>query len=143
MTYQIGVFISRSTVNLVQIRQIWLLSFLQTLNVFYFMFESIFAFTPSIWIVFGVILLEGLIGGAAYVNTYFTRSMHKIPRNKKSTYLNFYFRISQEIPLIHKEFAMSVTAISGSGGVALAGFLSIPTHNWICGLPAPPRLSVS
>lgn len=120
VTYQVGVFISRSSVNVVHIKHIWLMAVLQLLNVVFFMFESIYAFVPSIWIIFAVILFEGLLGGGAYVNTF--------------------YRMSKEVPMIRREYAMSVVTMSDTGGIALAGFLSMPTHNWICTLPVPPRL---
>lgn len=71
VTYQIGVFISRSSVNLVQFRAVWVMAVLQGLNVIFFSFEAIYMFTPSIWIIFGMILFEGLLGGGAYVNTFY------------------------------------------------------------------------
>lgn len=57
--YQIGVFISRSSVNLITIKQIWLMSVLQLANVGYFLAEVMTYFTPNIWIVFVVVLFEG------------------------------------------------------------------------------------
>jgi battenin len=120
VTYQIGVFISRSSVNIFHFKQVWIMAVLQLINVGFFMFEAIYAFTPSIWIIFVIILFEGLLGGGAYVNTF--------------------YRMSKEIPLLRREYALSVVTMSDTGGITLAGFLSIPTHNWICGLPAPARL---
>lgn len=81
----------------------------------FFLFEAIYLFTPSISIIIFVIFIEGLQGGLAYVNTY--------------------YRMSREIPSPRKEFAMNVVASSDSIGIILAGFLAIPTHNWICQLP--------
>ncbi|KAG5683414.1 hypothetical protein PVAND_012697 [Polypedilum vanderplanki] len=117
VTYQIGVFISRSSVNVVHIKQIWIMAVLQGLNVIFFMFEAIYMFTPSIWIIFGLILFEGLLGGGAYVNTF--------------------YRMSREIPATRREYAMSVVTLSDSLGITLAGFLAMPTHNWICSTPGP------
>lgn len=57
--YQIGVFISRSSVNLITINQIWLMSVLQLVNVGIFLSEVMTYFTPSIWIIFGLVLWEG------------------------------------------------------------------------------------
>lgn len=34
-----------------------------------------------------------------------------------------------------REFSMGMTSVSDSVGIALAGAVSIPTHNWICTLP--------
>ena len=62
VTYQIGVFISRSSVNIIHIRQIWVMAVLQGLNVIFFTFEGYYMFTPSIWIIFALIIFEGLLG---------------------------------------------------------------------------------
>ncbi|KAH8261221.1 hypothetical protein KR044_005640 [Drosophila immigrans] len=117
--YQIGVFISRSSVNLFQLNKIWLMSVFQFVNVIYFLTEVIWFYTPSIWIVFTIVLWEGLLGGGAYVNTF--------------------YRMSKEIPPGRQQFAMAMVVQSDSYGIALAGFLAIPVHNAICGLPASVR----
>lgn len=110
MTYQIGVFVSRSSVNIVQIKQLWIMAVLQGLNVIFFTFEAIYMFTPSIWIIFGMIFFEGLLGGGAYVNTF--------------------YRMSKEIPATRREYSMSVVTLSDSIGITIAGFLAMPAHNW-------------
>lgn len=110
VTYQIGVFISRSSVNIVQIKAIWVMAVLQGLNVIFFGFEAIYMFTPSFWIIIAMIVFEGLLGGGAYVNTF--------------------YRMSKEIPATRREFSMSVVTLSDSIGIAAAGFLAMPTHNW-------------
>ncbi|XP_058130305.1 battenin [Anopheles ziemanni] len=118
--YQIGVFISRSSVNLIQFRHVWIMAVFQFLNVVYFTFEAIYYFTPSIWIIFVLILWEGLLGGGGYVNTF--------------------YRIQTDVPAARREYAMMVTSISDSVGIALAGVAAIPSHNAICDLPVPDRL---
>lgn len=119
MDYQIGVFISRSSVNIFQLDKIWLMSIFQFVNVVYFLTEVIWWYTPSIWIVFVIVLWEGLLGGGAYVNTF--------------------YRMSKEISAERQQFAMAMVVQSDSYGIALAGFLAIPVHNAICGLPAATR----
>lgn len=101
VTYQIGVFLSRSSVNLFKVRWLWLLAVLQGVNVVLFSVEAVFWIFPSIWIVFAFILWEGLLGGGAYVNTF--------------------YRISEEISPSKRLFALSVTAFSDSAGIAMAG----------------------
>lgn len=119
VTYQIGVFISRSSVNLLRVKWLWLMAVLQGINVVLFSLEAVCWIVPSIWIVFGFILWEGLLGGGAYVNTF--------------------YRISEEIAPAKRLFALSATAFSDSAGIALAGWLAMPTHNAICKLPIPNR----
>jgi hypothetical protein len=43
--------------------------------VIFFTFEAVYLFIPSIWIVFVAVLWEGLLGGAAYVNTFYRISV--------------------------------------------------------------------
>jgi battenin len=43
--------------------------------VIFFTFEAVYLFVPSIWIVFAAVLWEGLLGGAAYVNTFYRISI--------------------------------------------------------------------
>lgn len=117
--YQIGVFISRSSVNLFTIDKLWLLAVLQFINVIFMLFEVIFFFSPNIWIIFAVVLWEGLLGGGAYVNTF--------------------YKMTKEIPSKRKQFALGVVTLSDSVGIALAGVFAIPSHNALCGLPAPAR----
>ncbi|XP_029157627.1 battenin-like isoform X2 [Nylanderia fulva] len=118
--YQIGVFLSRSSVNIVTIDRIWILSLLQFFNVIILLFETIYYYIPNIWIVFGLVMWEGLLGGGAYVNTF--------------------FRMSSEIPKADREASLGIATMSDSIGIALAGWLSMPVHNAICKLPQPKRL---
>lgn len=113
--YQIGVFVSRSSVNFVTIDKIWLMAVFQFFNVVIFLFEVIYFFMPSIWVIFAVVFWEGLLGGGAYVNTF--------------------YRISKDVPLARRKFALGVVPIGDSMGIAIAGALAIPVHNALCLLP--------
>lgn len=93
---------------------------LQFINVIILLFETIYYYIPNIWIVFGVVMWEGLLGGGAYVNTF--------------------FRMSIEIPKTDREVSLGIATMSDSIGIALAGWLSMPVHNAICKLPQPKRL---
>lgn len=73
--------------------------------------------TPTIWITFGFVLWEGLLGGACYVNTF--------------------YRMSQEVPVSHQVFALGIVPIGDALGIIVAGLLSIPAHNILCMLPLP------
>ncbi len=112
--YQIGVFISRSSVNLVHIKHTWIMAFLQFANVAVLLCQVFFQFIPNIWIVFILILYEGLLGGAAYVNTF--------------------YRISQEVQPEYREYSLGIASVSDSLGITIAGFISVPVHNKICKL---------
>lgn len=117
ITYQIGVFISRSSLSCFSTNQIWIMAILQLVNVIYFTYQAIFMTVPTILIIFILVFWEGLLGGCCYANTF--------------------NRMAQELPIQYKSFGMGMTAIGQSVGVVLAGFLSIPIHNVICKLPAP------
>lgn len=115
VTYQIGVFLSRSSVNIIHIKKTWIMALVQGLIAMFLLTESIYLFIPSISIIFVTIFIEGLQGGLAYVNTY--------------------YRMSIEIDNNHKPFAMNVVTVSDCIGIIFAGFLAISTHDWICQLP--------
>ncbi|XP_063709903.1 battenin-like [Culicoides brevitarsis] len=119
-TYQISVFISRSSINLVKFKAVWLLALLQCGNLVYLLFEAIYYFSPNIYVVFLVVFLEGLFGGGAYAKTF--------------------YRVSEEIPERQRQFSMSIITVSDTPGIALSGLIAMPVHNAICNLPIPGRL---
>ncbi|XP_069141526.1 battenin-like [Argopecten irradians] len=112
--YQLGVFISRSSVNLIEIKKLWLLPILQFINMGLLLFQVFYQFIPSIWIVLAIVLYEGLLGGAAFVNTF--------------------FRISKKVEPEYREFSMGVATMADSIGIAVAGAVTIPSHNRICAM---------
>lgn len=84
-----------------KIKHIWLMAVFQGINVILFSVEAIWYVSPSIWLVLAFIFWEGLLGGGAYVNTF--------------------YRISEEISPARRLFALSITALSDSTGIAVAG----------------------
>lgn len=90
---------------------------LQGINVAIFFTEAVWMFSPTFWIVIVMIFYEGLLGGGAYVNTF--------------------YRMAAEVPATRREFSMSVVALSDSIGIMAAGFVAMPLHNWLCGLEGP------
>lgn len=115
--YQIGVFLSRSSVNLFHVRHIWVFSLLQLLNVVVFTTEAMYYYIPYFWIILALTFWEGLLGGAAYVNTF--------------------YRISAESKEEDKQFSLAATSFSDSIGISMAGVLAIYAHNKICDMPLP------
>lgn len=115
--YQVGVFVARSSLNLFSTKQIWIMSILQFMNIIFFASQVMYMMVYTISIMLIVIFYEGFLSGAAYINTY--------------------NRVVNELPIQYRSFGMSLTAISQSFGVVLAGFLAIPIHNEICKTPAP------
>lgn len=110
--YQLGVFISRSSVQVIQIHKLWILPALQGLNVFIFLAHILWPYLSSIYVVMAIIVFEGLLGGAAYVNTF--------------------YKIRQESNHAARSFNMSFVALADSIGIMLAGFTAIPVHNLLC-----------
>ncbi|GMS99726.1 hypothetical protein PENTCL1PPCAC_21901, partial [Pristionchus entomophagus] len=117
--YQVGVFISRSSVNILPLPRVvlYILPVLQIANAIFFFFDALYFFVPHIAILFALIIVEGLLGGASYVNTF--NNIHK------------------EVAPDVREYSMSVASMSDSFGIVISGFLSIPIHNFICGQPLP------
>uniref|UniRef100_A0A3Q2KRF9 Battenin n=1 Tax=Equus caballus TaxID=9796 RepID=A0A3Q2KRF9_HORSE len=114
MLYQAGVFASRSSLRCCRIRFTWALALLQCLNLAFLLVDVWFSFLPSIYLVFLIILYEGLLGGAAYVNTFH----------------NIALETSDE----HREFAMAAACISDTLGISLSGLLALPLHDFLCHL---------
>ncbi|XP_078008670.1 battenin isoform X3 [Phascolarctos cinereus] len=112
MLYQVGVFVSRSSLRCCHFRYIWLLAVLQFLNLGFLMAEVWFNFLPSIYLVFLIILYEGFLGGAAYVNTF--------------------HRVAVETQDEHREFAMATACIADTLGISLSGALALPLHDFLC-----------
>ncbi|KAM6905399.1 battenin [Xenentodon cancila] len=112
--YQVGVFLSRSSLFCIKIRKLWTLSLLQVVNAVFLVFAVRYLFLPSAWLVFVLVLYEGLLGGASYVNT-------------------FYF-ISKETEDRYREFAMAAASVGDSLGIALAGLAAFPVHRYFCSL---------
>ncbi|XP_078126443.1 battenin [Sander vitreus] len=114
MLYQVGVLVSRSSLCCFKCRKLWTLSLLQVLNAVLLLLAVSYQFLPNAWVVFPIILYEGLLGGAAYVNT-------------------FYF-ISEETEDRQREFAMAAASVGDSLGIALAGLAAFPVHRHFCSL---------
>uniref|UniRef100_A0A673VAZ5 Battenin n=1 Tax=Suricata suricatta TaxID=37032 RepID=A0A673VAZ5_SURSU len=114
MLYQAGVFVSRSSLRCCQIRFTWVLALLQCFNLAFLLADVWLNFLPSIYLVFLIILYEGLLGGAAYVNTFH----------------NIALEMSDE----HREFAMAAACISDTLGISLSGLLALPLHDFLCHL---------
>lgn len=110
--YQLGVFISRSSIPFVRIHNLYLPSFLQIGNLALLTAHATYDFIPSVYVVFAIIFWEGLLGGAVYVNT-FAEILDKVPSEER-------------------EFSLSATSVSDSGGICIAGFLSIAMEVRLC-----------
>ncbi|KAI9870732.1 MAG: G1/S-specific cyclin cln3, partial [Pleopsidium flavum] len=68
--YQVGVFISRSSILFFRIHNLYAPSFLQMLNLALLTLHALFNFIPNVYIIFVIVFWEGLLGGLVYVNTF-------------------------------------------------------------------------
>ncbi|KAI6225869.1 Battenin [Aphelenchoides besseyi] len=112
--YQIGVFISRTSVGVftLSLKFMPVLAVLQMVNAFAFAQQAMLHYYDHIAIAFVWILYEGVLGGTAYAHTF--HSVHtSIPRRRR-------------------EFSLAFVTMSDSIGILIAGLSAIPAHNFIC-----------
>lgn len=110
--YQLGVFVSRSSTPFVRLHNLYLPSLLQVANLALLTLHALFGFLPSVYPVFAVVLWEGLLGGAVYVNTF--------------------AEIMENVSPDEREFSLGATSVSDSGGICIAGFLGMALEVWLC-----------
>ncbi|CCG22619.1 Yhc3 protein [Candida orthopsilosis Co 90-125] len=114
--YQLGVFISRSSISFgIRIKRLYLLSVLQFVNVIITIIQSVYDFPfTSIWLLLILILYEGLLGGFSYVNTFVS--------------------VSEGVPKTKREFSMGCVSVSDGLGIAIAGCINLWLEKKLCGL---------
>ncbi|KAF2479275.1 protein btn1 [Neohortaea acidophila] len=110
--YQTGVFISRSSLALFQIRALYVPSFLQVLNLAILTAHAIHPFIPSVYFVFAIVLWEGLLGGLVYVSAYAL--------------------VREQVAEEDREFSLSAVTVSDSAGICVAGFLGVVMETALC-----------
>ena len=110
--YQVGVFISRSSTPFIRVHHLYLPSFLQVANLVLLTLHAMFDFIPSYYIVCVVIFWEGLLGGLVYVSTF--------------------AEITDNVKKEDREFSLGATSVSDSGGICIAGFLSMGVEVGLC-----------
>lgn len=110
--YQFGVFISRSSSPFIRLHNLYTPSLLQVLNLAILITHSLYFWIPSVWIVFGIIFWEGLLGGAVYVNTF--------------------AEIMESVPEQEREFSLGATSVSDSAGICVASILGMAIEGRLC-----------
>ncbi|KAI0099133.1 Batten's disease protein Cln3 [Nemania sp. FL0031] len=110
--YQLGVFISRSSIAFIRIHHLYPASLLQVANLVLLMLHSLLNFIPNVYVVFVIVFWEGLLGGGVYVNTF--------------------AEIMENVPLSEREFSLGATSVSDSAGICIAGFVSMAMEVWLC-----------
>eukprot|EP00804_Cyclotella_cryptica_P000004 CCRYP_013706-RB/>CCRYP_013706-RB protein AED:0.05 eAED:0.05 QI:382/0.66/0.75/1/0/0.25/4/80/517 len=105
-TYQVGVFVSRSSGNLfhASLTLLWTMPLLQVTNLIFFWLDSIHHF----WYDYSVLVLclfAGLLGGSVYVQGY--------------------SRINLDVPIEIREFSLASAGVADSLGILLADVVSL------------------
>ena len=111
--YQLGVFLSRSSLALFRIRTLYLPTFLQIANLALLTAQALVPFLPNVYFVFAVVFWEGLLGGLVYVSTYAA--------------------VREEVPEGEREFSLGAVSVSDSAGICVAGFLGVGMERGLCG----------
>lgn len=115
VSYQLGVMISRSSLDFFRIKNIWTMSFLQAANAVLFLAHaSKLIHIPSFYLVIALIIYEGLLGGFTYVNAF--------------------YRVKKEVEPDKQEFCISTVTTADSLGIVLAGLTALPVHQALCKL---------
>lgn len=110
--YQIGVFLSRSSLPFIRIRSLYIPSLLQVLNLVVLGTHAMFFFIPSVWFVFIIIFWEGLLGGLVYVSTFAA--------------------VREEVTPEDREFSLGAVTLSDSVGICVAGFVGVALEKSLC-----------
>ncbi|KAF2190643.1 batten's disease protein Cln3 [Zopfia rhizophila CBS 207.26] len=111
--YQVGVFLSRSSTPFFRVHHLYLPSLLQVVNLAILTSHALFNFIPHFYIVCIIVFWEGLLGGLVYVSTF--------------------AEITDNVPNKDREFSLGATSVSDSGGICIAGFISMAFEVWLCG----------
>ncbi|KAN0112337.1 batten's disease protein Cln3 [Hyaloscypha variabilis] len=112
LLYQLGVFISRSSISFLLLPSLYTPSLLQILNLLLLTLQSMYFFLPSVYLVFIVVFWEGLLGGAVYVNTF--------------------AMILREVDEGDREFSLGATSVSDSGGICVASLIGMVIEGRLC-----------
>ncbi|KAI4271429.1 MAG: hypothetical protein LQ337_006011 [Flavoplaca oasis] len=103
--YQLGVFISRSSLPFIRIPYLYTMGALQCLNLLLLILQALYTIFPSIYVVFVLIFWVGVLGGLVYVNTY--------------------ANVSDDVPEEEREFALGAVSVSDSAGIMLSGLVGV------------------
>lgn len=113
VTYQIGVFTSRSLGAFLKPRKTWWATGVQFLNFLFFMYTTSIVEASNPWIIFSFVFLLGIVGGLCFVNTF--------------------HRLIKELPANQHKFSLGIVTIAESFGIAIGGSTAILIHNVLCG----------
>jgi battenin len=112
--YQAGVFLSRSSSPFIRIKRLYIPSLFQCGLLAFCIAQSIGYFIPTIHLIFFLVFVEGLAGGAVYVNTFAAVSE------------------DASIEERDRELSMGVIGLADSLGIAFAAGLSLWLEPRLC-----------
>ncbi|CDQ98259.1 unnamed protein product, partial [Oncorhynchus mykiss] len=101
----------------------------------------IVSFLPSAWLVFVIVLYEGLLGRSAYVNTFYFISkevshmgVHRTCLCVFACHTPYLSPLSLQTGDRQREFAMVAASVGDSLGIAISGLIAFPVHRYFCSL---------
>lgn len=115
LCYQIGVFISRSSLSILKIRRIWILNVFQSLNFVLWLLQCYRPFL-HIYVQIASMIFVGLLGGTIYVNVFY---LLVSGMTGSST--------SQSLPMssLDKDLAINMAAAASLVGIMLSSIFEI------------------
>lgn len=113
VTYQIGVFTSRSLGAFLKPRKTWWATIFQFLNFSFFMYVAAKAQASNPWLIFIFVFWLGVVGGLCFVHTF--------------------HRLIKELPANQHKFSLGMITIAESFGIAIGGSTAILIHKILCG----------
>jgi battenin len=122
--YQLGVFISRSSSRFIRIHNVYLPSILQFCILCFLIIQSLFVLIPSIYPIFVIIFFEGILGGLVYVNTF-----HEVLERE---HIDGDREFALGAGIFHIVQIDELVGMADSGGVTVAGFLSLIIEPLLC-----------
>lgn len=108
----LGILIGQSTAQCFQIKRLWVLMIIEGILVAFFLAEVLQSFHTFIPVVIGAVM-EGFVCGCVFANAFY-----RISGLEKSEALT--------------DFNMEMAMLFNEAGAATAGFLAIPSHNFLC-----------
>ncbi|KAI7357032.1 protein btn1 [Hortaea werneckii] len=110
--YQLGVFLSRSSLPFLRIRSLYLPTFLQVANLLALTVHALWPYIPTVYFVFAVVFWEGLLGGLVYVSTFAA--------------------IREDVGEEEREFSLGAVTVSDSAGICVAGLVGVVMESLLC-----------
>ncbi|KAI7217107.1 protein btn1 [Hortaea werneckii] len=110
--YQLGVFLSRSSLPFLRIRSLYLPTFLQVANLLALTLHALWPYIPTVYFVFAIVFWEGLLGGLVYVSTFAA--------------------IREDVAEEEREFSLGAVTVSDSAGICVAGLVGVVMESLLC-----------